>query len=225
MISDNLEQIRADIHRLEDAHQRTAGDVTLLAVSKKKPVEDIRQAIDAGQTCFGENYADEGVEKITAIANESIDWHYIGHIQSNKTRLIATHYDWVQGVERAKILQRLAQHRPDHLPPLNICLQVNIDAEDSKSGCSPEQLMELAAQTDGKPEIILRGIMAIPAPQTDLAAQRAAFAQLATLYRSLQARYPQVDTLSMGMSGDMEAAIAEGATMVRIGTAIFGSRD
>ncbi len=225
MISDNLEQIRADIHRIEDAHQRTAGDVTLLAVSKKKPVEDIRQAIDAGQTCFGENYADEGVEKITAIANESIDWHYIGHIQSNKTRLIATHYDWVQGVERAKILQRLAQHRPDHLPPLNICLQVNIDAEDSKSGCSPEQLMELAAQTDGKPEIILRGIMAIPAPQTDLAAQRAAFAQLATLYRSLQARYPQVDTLSMGMSGDMEAAIAEGATMVRIGTAIFGSRD
>lgn len=225
MISNNLEQIRADIHRIEDAHQRTAGDVTLLAVSKKKPVEDIRQAIDAGQTCFGENYADEGVEKITAIANESIDWHYIGHIQSNKTRLIATHYDWVQGVERAKILQRLAQHRPDHLPPLNICLQVNIDAEDSKSGCSPEQLMELAAQTDGKPEIILRGIMAIPAPQTDLAAQRAAFAQLATLYRSLQARYPQVDTLSMGMSGDMEAAIAEGATMVRIGTAIFGSRD
>lgn len=225
MISDNLEQIRADIQRLENAHQRTAGDVKLLAVSKKKPVEDIRQAIDAGQTCFGENYADEGVEKITAIANESIDWHYIGHIQSNKTRLIATHYDWVQGVERAKILERLAQHRPDHLPPLNICLQVNIDAEDSKSGCSPEQLMELAAQTDGKPEIKLRGIMAIPAPQTDLAAQRAAFAQLATLYRSLQARYPQVDTLSMGMSGDMEAAIAEGATMVRIGTAIFGSRD
>lgn len=225
MISDNLEQIRADIRRLENAHQRTTGDVTLLAVSKKKPVKDIRQAIDAGQTCFGENYADEGVEKITAIADESIDWHYIGHIQSNKTRLIASHYDWVQGVERAKILERLAQHRPNHLPPLNICLQVNIDAEDSKSGCSPELLMELAAQTEGKPGIVLRGIMAIPAPQTELAAQRAAFAQLTTLYRSLQARYPQVDTLSMGMSGDMEAAIAEGATMVRIGTAIFGSRD
>ena len=225
MISDNLEKVRAEISALENAHQRTSGDVTLLAVSKKKPVEDIKQAISAGQTSFGENYADEGVEKILAIGNAAIDWHYIGHIQSNKTRLIAAHYDWVQSVERAKILERLSQHRPDHLPPLNICLQVNIDGEESKSGCQPEQLAELAALAEDKPNITLRGIMAIPAPQTDTNAQRAVFAKLKALFQSLQSRYAQVDTLSMGMSGDMEAAIAEGATMVRIGTAIFGSRD
>lgn len=225
MISDNLNHIRSNIHRLENAYQRTSNSVQLLAVSKKKPVGDIQQAIQAGQRSFGENYADEGVEKILAIADASLDWHYIGHIQSNKTRLIASHYDWVQSVERAKILERLAQHRPEQMPPLNICLQVNIDGEDSKSGCTPQQLTELAALAADQPRIILRGIMAIPAPQTDVSAQRAVFAQLADLYQSLQSSYPQMDTLSMGMTGDMEAAIAEGATMVRIGTAIFGSRD
>lgn len=225
MISNNLKDIQSDIHRLENAYQRTANSVHLLAVSKKKPVEDIQQAIQAGQRSFGENYADEGVEKILAIANDSLDWHYIGHIQSNKTRLIASHYNWVQSVDRAKILERLASHRPDHLPPLNICLQVNIDGEASKSGCTPQQLIELAELAAGQSRITLRGIMAIPAPQAETSGQRAVFAQLNDLFQTLRSSYPQVDTLSMGMSGDMEAAIAEGATMVRIGTAIFGTRD
>ena len=225
MISDNLEKVCEDIRALENAHQRTPGDVTLLAVSKKKPVEAIQQAIRAGQTSFGENYAEEGVEKILAIGNTAFEMHFIGHIQSNKTRLIAAHYDWVQSVERVKILERLSQHRPDHLPPLNICLQVNVDGEQSKSGCQPNQLADLAALAEQQPNITLRGIMAIPAPQTDPVAQRAVFRKLAELFRSLQSRHEQMDTLSMGMSGDMEAAIAEGATMVRIGTAIFGSRD
>ena len=225
MIVTNLEKTRAHISRLEQDHRREAGSVALLAVSKKKPLSDIEQAIAAGQRAFGENYADEGVEKITTLGDNTAEWHFIGHIQSNKTRLIASHYDWVQSADRAKIIDRLSTHRPSHLPPLNICLQVNIDSQDSKSGCTPDELSALAQLTVSKPNLRLRGIMAIPAPPSSLSAQRAVFATLRGAYEALQDEFDGVDTLSMGMSADMEAAIAEGATMVRVGTAIFGRRD
>lgn len=225
MIVSNLQKIRADIRQLEVAHQRSPGSVTLLAVSKKKPLSDIKAAITGGQMAFGENYADEGAEKIVELGNSAVDWHFIGHIQSNKTRLIATNYSWVQSVDRAKIIERLAAHRPENLSPLNICIQVNIDSEDSKSGCQPQELPELAKLTDSKPGLSLRGIMAIPAPPTNAAAQREVFSRVRNLFESLREDYSGVDTLSMGMSADMDAAIAEGATMVRVGTAIFGRRD
>lgn len=225
MIANQLKETRADISRLEIEHQRDPGSVELLAVSKKKPLSAIREAIAAGQQSFGENYADEGAEKIAALDDASVIWHFIGHIQSNKTRLIAEHYQWVQSVDRGKIIDRLSMHRPTDLPPLQICLQVNVDAQDSKSGCTPDELPGLARQVATAPNLVLRGIMAIPAPPTGIVAQRAVFAEVHTLFNALQAEHSSVDTLSMGMSADMEAAIAEGATMVRVGTAIFGSRD
>lgn len=225
MIASKLSQIQRTILDCETAHQRKPGSVKLLAVSKKKPVELILEAIQCGQTSFGENYADEGVAKIQALSQHRLEWHYIGHIQSNKTRLISSHYDWVQGVDRLKIAQRLAQHRPEAMLPLNICLQVNIDGEESKSGCSVEQLPELADFVSQQKNLKLRGLMAIPAPSSDQKAQRQVFAEINRAYLSLQQKYSTVDTLSMGMTGDMTAAIAEGSTMVRIGTAIFGSRD
>lgn len=225
MISNNLSQIHDAISRCENAHQCTSGSVRLLAVSKRKPVALILEAVAAGQLSFGENYADEGVGKIQEINNPTLDWHYIGHVQSNKTRLISRHYDWVQSVDRLKIAERLASHRPENQPALNICLQVNIDGEQSKSGCTPQELPALAEFIAEQSNLNLRGLMAIPAPQTDPEKQRASFRELASHYADLQDQYSTVDTLSMGMSSDMEAAIAEGATMVRIGTAIFGSRD
>ena len=225
MVSNNLSQIHDTISSCENAYQRTPGSVQLLAVSKRKPVSHILQAVAAGQRSFGENYGDEGVAKIQEISDPSLDWHYIGHIQSNKTRLISSHYDWVQSVDRLKIAERLSAHRPDNLHALNICLQVNIDAEQSKSGCSPEELPVLADFIAEQHNLILRGLMAIPAPQTNPEKQRASFRKLAAHYEIMRQQHSSVDTLSMGMSGDMEAAIAEGSTMVRIGTAIFGSRD
>ncbi len=224
MIPGNLEKVRTDIGQLEHQHQRDPASVTLLAVSKKKPLSDIKQAIEAGQRAFGENYADEGAAKIAELADPAIDWHYIGHIQSNKTRLIASHYDWVQSADRAKIIERLSAHRPAELPALNICLQVNIDAQDTKSGCSAEELPALARLTSTMPNLVLRGIMAIPAPSSEESEQRKVFASLRLLFDSLRTDFSSVDTLSMGMSADMGAAIAEGATMVRVGTAIFGQR-
>lgn len=225
MIISNLKSVRADISRLEQTYHRDTGSVALLAVSKRKPLSDVREAISAGQTAFGENYADEGAEKATALNDKNVDWHFIGHIQSNKTRLIARHYSWVQSVDRAKIIERLNSHRPGDLPPLNICIQVNIDDEASKSGCQPDQLPALARLTATKPNLVLRGIMAIPAPPESLQAQRRVFKNLQGIYKLLRAEFPTIDTLSMGMTADMEAAIAEGATMVRVGTAIFGKRD
>lgn len=225
MISENLSQIQNTISECENAHQRTPDSVQLLAVSKRKPIELILEAVAAGHTSFGENYADEGALKIQALKEHKLNWHYIGHIQSNKTRLISGHYNWVQSVDRMKIAERLALHRPTDLGPLNICLQVNIDAEQSKSGCTPEELPELADFISQQSTLTLRGLMAIPTPTEDPEKQKAAFRELAVLYRTMQQRHSGVDTLSMGMSGDMEAAIAEGATMVRIGTAIFGRRD
>lgn len=225
MIANNLSQIHDTISGCENAYQRTPGSVQLLAVSKRKPVALILEAVAAGQLSFGENYADEGVTKIQEINNSALNWHYIGHIQSNKTRLISSHYDWVQSVDRLKIAERLSTHRPDNLPALNICLQVNIDEEQSKSGCTPQELPALAEFISEQGNLTLRGLMAIPAPQTDPEKQKASFRELANYFETMRQKYSTVDTLSMGMSGDMEAAIAEGATMVRIGTAIFGSRD
>lgn len=224
-IARNLSQITDQISRMEKTFQRPAGGVRLLAVSKKKPDTMIRAAAACGQICFGENYADEGASKRDTLSDLNLEWHYIGHIQSNKTRLISAAYDWVQSVDREKIAQRLSAHRPTDLSPLNVCLQVNIDAEESKSGCTPAELGSLAAKVSEMEGLTLRGIMAIPAPQSDTTAQRQVFRKLHTLFQEMQSSHPTVDTLSMGMTADMEAAIAEGATMVRIGTAIFGQRD
>ena len=202
--------------------------VQLLAVSKTFPAEAVLEAIAAGQRAFGENYLQEGVEKIAAVARAQpdapVEWHFIGPIQSNKTRPIATNFAWVHTVERLKIAQRLSEQRPPELGPLNICLQVNISGEATKSGATPSELPELARQVAQLPNLRLRGLMAIPEPQTDPALQRAAFAKLRKLGEALRADGILVDTLSMGMSGDMDAAIAEGSTLIRIGTALFGPR-
>ena len=224
-ISSNLSQIGKRISQIERTFQRSAGSVQLLAVSKRKPADMIRAAAACGQISFGENYADEGASKAEELSDLKLEWHYIGHVQSNKTRLISPTYDWVQSIDREKIAQRLSTHRPSELPPLNVCLQVNIDGEESKSGCAPDELVALATHVSSMERLTLRGIMAIPAPQTDVNAQRTVFRRLHTLYRQIQSIHPTVDTLSMGMTADMEAAISEGATMVRIGTAIFGQRD
>lgn len=203
--------------------------VQLLAVSKTFPAEAVLEAMAAGQRAFGENYLQEGVEKIAAVARAQpeapVEWHFIGPIQSNKTRPIASHFDWVHTVERLKIAQRLSEQRPPELGPLNICLQVNISGETTKSGATPNELPELARAVAQLPNLRLRGLMAIPEPQTDPTLQRAAFATLRKLGEALRADGILVDTLSMGMSGDMTAAILEGATIVRVGSAIFGTRN
>jgi len=203
--------------------------VQLLAVSKTFPAEAVLEAIAAGQRAFGENYLQEGVEKIAAVARAQpdvpVEWHFIGPIQSNKTRPIATNFAWVHTVDRLKIAQRLSEQRPPELGPLHICLQVNISGEATKSGATPAELPELARQVAALPNLRLRGLMAIPEPQTDPALQRAAFAKLRKLGEALRADGILVDTLSMGMSGDMAAAILEGATIVRVGSAIFGARN
>ena len=224
-ISSNLSQIGKRISQIERTFQRSAGSVQLLAVSKRKPADMIRAAAACGQISFGENYADEGASKAEELSDLKLEWHYIGHVQSNKTRLISATYDWVQSIDREKIAQRLSTQRPSELPPLNVCLQVNIDGEESKSGCAPDELVTLASHVSSMERLTLRGIMAIPAPQTDVNAQRKVFRRLHTLYQQIRSNHPTVDTLSMGMTADMEAAISEGATMVRIGTAIFGQRD
>lgn len=224
-IASNLETVRQQLQQAAADAGRAADDVTLLAVSKTRPAEDLRTAFEQGQRDFGENYLQESLEKVEALADLPLCWHFIGPIQSNKTRPIAENFHWVHSVDREKIGRRLAEQRPAELPPLNICLQVNISAEASKSGCLPEDVPALAAALAELPNVVLRGLMAIPAATEDEAAQRAVFAQMRTLLSELQQQHPQMDTLSMGMSGDMDAAIAEGSTMVRIGTAIFGARD
>lgn len=224
-IQAELANVVAQISHFEKQYERETGSVQLLAVSKKKPASAIRSAIDAGQKAFGENYVDEGVGKILEIDDPSLTWHYIGAIQSRKTTLIAEHFHWAHGVDRLKIARRLAEQRPAHLPDLNICLQVNLDNETSKAGVPLEEVTELAAQCASLEGIKLRGLMAIPAPRVLLSEQREVLSQLRTALQALQSDHPDLDTLSMGMSADMEAAIAEGATMVRVGTAIFGARD
>jgi len=203
---------------------RTDGEVRLLAVSKLQPEEKIRSLFAAGQRDFGENYVQEAVQKQLLLADLDICWHFIGPLQSNKTREVAGHFSWVQSVDREKLLRRLSAQRQPGLPPLNICLQVNISAETSKSGCLPQEVPALAREIAALPNLRLRGLMAIPAASDDPAQQRRPLAALRELLERLRAEHPALDTLSMGMSGDMDAAIREGATIVRIGTALFGPR-
>jgi len=196
-----------------------------LAVSKTFAADAIREAWQTGQIRFAESYVQEALAKIAALDDLAIEWHFIGPIQSNKTRSIAEHFDWVHSVDRLKTAERLSVQRPAHLPSLQLCLQVNISGEDSKSGVAPDDVNALALAIARLPNIRLRGLMAIPAPSDDVAAQRAAFATLHKLFDQLNRQGLHMDTLSMGMSHDFVAAIAEGATMVRVGTAIFGNRD
>ena len=226
-LSESLAQARERLHQALRKAGRPLNDATLLAVSKTKPASLIRQAWALGQREFGENYLQEALEKQVALADlDDIVWHFIGPLQSNKTRAVAEHFDWMHSVDRLKIAKRLSEQRPPHLAPLNICLQVNISREASKSGVMPEDVMDLASEIAQLPHLRLRGLMAIPAPATALEAQREPLAALKQMLASLQAALPQapLDTLSMGMSDDLEAAVLEGATLVRLGTAIFGAR-
>ncbi|MBI3902298.1 MAG: YggS family pyridoxal phosphate-dependent enzyme [Nitrosomonadales bacterium] len=224
-IAYNLQAVHQTIAQAAQAAQRRSGDVALLAVSKTFPAAAVRAAYQAGQHAFGENYVQEALRKIDALRDLPLEWHFIGPIQSNKTRAIAENFSWVHGVERFHIAERLSAQRPAHLPPLNVCLQVNVSGEASKSGVAPEEAEELAHAVAGLPHLRLRGLMAVPAPGAGLAAQRKPFAQLRELMQQLNAHGLELDTLSMGMSYDLEAAVLEGATLVRIGTAIFGARD
>ncbi|MGQ7846941.1 YggS family pyridoxal phosphate-dependent enzyme [Granulosicoccus sp. 3-233] len=220
-----LQKVQQDIRTHEVRHARSPGSVQLLAVSKRKPLSAIQAAIQAGQRAFGENYVEEGVEKILALDDATLQWHFIGAIQSRKTASIAEHFQWAHGVDRLKVARRLSEQRPAGMAPLNICLQVNTDNESAKAGVEFDEVDQLADECAELPGLTLRGLMAIPAPRSDFEEQRQVFARLHECLQSLQKRHPGMDTLSMGMSADMEAAIAEGATLVRIGTAIFGQRD
>jgi len=229
IIAGNLQAVEATITDAVKASERTRSDVQLLAVSKTFPAQAVLDAMAAGQLAFGENYLQEALDKIASVAqaqpDAAVEWHFIGPIQSNKTRPIAASFAWVHTVERLKIAQRLSEQRPPELGPLNICLQVNISGEASKSGASPDDLPALAREVAQLPNLRLRGLMAIPEPTTDVAEQRAAFARVRALFDALRADGLEMDTLSMGMSGDLAPAIAEGATIVRVGSAIFGKRD
>ena len=223
-ISDRVQAIRASIHQAEQAAGRTPGEVQLLAVSKTKPATAIREAHAAGQQRFGENYVQEALEKMAELGDLPLEWHFIGPIQSNKTRPIAENFHWVHGIDRLKIAQRLNDARPDLLPPLNVCIEVNVSGEASKEGIAPNEVLELASAIAQLPRLRLRGLMTIPAPTHDIALQHQQFRMLWELLASLNQQGFQLDTLSMGMSEDFPAAIAEGATIVRVGTAIFGAR-
>ncbi len=223
-IEKNLSQVHGQIERVAHRYRRNPDDVSLLAVSKKKPSQDIRAAYAAGQRDFGENYLQEAQQKILALSDLDLSWHFIGAIQSNKTRILAELFDWVHCIDRLKIAQRLNDQRPDSMPPINVCIQVNVDLESSKSGIALEQVTSLAEKINALPRIRLRGLMAIPAPHEDIQAQREPYARLRHKQHTLNRNGFDCDTLSMGMSHDIEAAIAEGSTLVRIGTAIFGER-
>ncbi|GJL47592.1 TPA: YggS family pyridoxal phosphate-dependent enzyme [Citrobacter farmeri] len=227
-IAHNLAQVRDKISAAASRCGRASEEVTLLAVSKTKPASAIEEAIAAGQQAFGENYVQEGVEKIRHFREKGIaglQWHFIGPLQSNKSRLVAEHFDWCHTLDRLRIATRLSEQRPAELAPLNVLIQVNISDENSKSGIPLEELDALAAEVAELPNLRLRGLMAIPAPESDYVRQFEVARQMAVAFAGLKTRYPDVDTLSLGMSDDMEAAIAAGSTMVRIGTAIFGARD
>lgn len=220
-----IQHIQQQIADVATQYNRNPEDIQLLAVSKTRPATDVLTAYQGGQRCFGENYVQEAVEKIHALAHLSdIEWHYIGPIQSNKTRLLAENFAWVQSLDSLKHAQRLSDQRPDVLPPLNVCIQVNISDETQKSGVNLDVLSEFAQAVATLPRIKLRGLMAIPAPCDDFEQQRVPFRALYQAQQRLQQQGLTLDTLSMGMTNDMPAAIAEGATMVRIGTAIFGAR-
>ena len=228
-IQQNLQDVRNRIAAAAQNCARAPEEVALLAVSKTKPVAAIEEAIAAGQRAFGENYVQEGVDKIRHFAESpqggELVWHFIGPLQSNKSRLVAEHFAWCHTVDRLRIAQRLSDQRPADLPPLNVLIQINISDEQSKSGIPLEALDGLAAEIAELPHLELRGLMAIPAPESEYVRQFAVAQQMAVAFARLKTHYPTVDTLSLGMSDDMEAAIAAGSTMVRIGTAIFGARD
>ena len=223
-IASHLQAVHAAMASAAIASGRAPDDISLLAVSKTFAAAMVREACRAGQTRFAESYVQEALEKIAALGDLPVEWHFIGPIQSNKTRAVAENFAWAHSVDRLKIAERLSAQRPQNLPPLNICLQVNVSGEDSKSGVAPGEVAELAQAVARLPHIRLRGLMAIPAPSDDVAAQRLPFAQLRELRDKLNRQGLALDTLSMGMSHDFAAAIAEGATMVRVGTAIFGTR-
>lgn len=228
-IQQNLQDVRSRIAAAAQGGARTPEEVILLAVSKTKPVEAIAEAIAAGQHAFGENYVQEGVDKIQHFAQlperAELEWHFIGPLQSNKSGPVAKHFAWCHTVDCLRIAQRLSNKRPVEMPPLNVLIQINISDEQSKSGIVLSELSALAEAIALLPNITLRGLMAIPAPENDYQRQLAVFGQMNDAFQTLKQRYPQVDTLSMGMTDDMPAAIAAGSTLVRIGTAIFGARD
>lgn len=230
-ISDNLQIIGVKIEQFLSDYKRPKSSAQLLAVSKRHSIEKIREAYEFGQRAFGENYVQELLDKNQQLNDLDIEWHFIGPLQSNKAKKIAEVASWVHAVDRLKIAQRLSDNRPDNLPPLSICLQVNISEEESKSGITPDELIPLAQQIAQLPKLKLRGLMVIPAPEDDFNIQREVFAKVADLKNTLENNLQkngiaiELDTLSMGMSNDIEAAIAEGATIVRVGTAIFGQRD
>ncbi|WP_417346312.1 YggS family pyridoxal phosphate-dependent enzyme [Ferrimonas sp.] len=223
-IADQLSLAQEQIAQSAAVVGRNSDEITLLAVSKTKPASMLREAYEAGQRHFGENYLQESLEKQQQLADLEIIWHFIGPIQSNKTRPIAEHFQWVHSVDRIKVARRLAEQRPHELPPLNICLQVNISDEESKSGASADEVTALAREVSQLENIRLRGLMAIPMATQDPEQQRAQFAKVKKLFNELKSEFSDIDTLSMGMSGDLDAAIAEQSTMVRLGTAIFGAR-
>ena len=237
-IPENLQAVHVRIAAAANKVSRPAQEISLLAVSKTFGADAVLEAVQAGQRDFGENYLQEALEKIEEVKRlrnngrhgdgadvPLLKWHFIGPIQSNKTRPLAEHFDWVHSVDRDKIAQRLADQRPADLPPLNVCIQVNISAEASKAGVPPDEVLSLAQSIGTRPELRLRGLMAIPIPASDFDAQRRPFQALHALFKSLQGAGIALDTLSIGMSDDLEAAIAEGATIVRVGSAIFGKRD
>ena len=223
-LCERLDHLQSALREAERRYGRPAGSVRLVAVSKTQPVARLRVALACGQRAFGENYAQEFHDKVTAIGAEAAEWHFIGPLQSNKTRLVANTAHWVQSIDRFKIARRLAEQRDPTRPPLQVCLQVNLDAEPGKAGVAPAELPALAEQVAGLDRLRLRGLMCIPRPRRDFDAQRRSFARLRALLEDLQGRGHALDTLSMGMSADFRAAIAEGATLVRIGTALFGPR-
>ena len=223
-IASNLQAVRARIAKAAIEAGRHPEEVALLAVSKTWPVDRVIEAAGAGQRAFGENYVQEGVDKTLATVDLDLTWHFIGPLQSNKTRPVAEHFAWVHSIERLKIAQRLSAQRPPALPALQVCVQVNVSGEASKSGCAPDEALALCRAVAALPSLRLRGLMAIPEATDDVAAQRAAFRRLRDVYNQARDAGIALDTLSMGMSHDLEAAVAEGATIVRIGTAIFGER-
>jgi hypothetical protein len=224
MIADNLQAVRTRIARACAEAHRDVNEVTLLAVSKTFGPDAVREAWAAGQRAFGENYIQEAVEKMALLSDLAIEWHCIGPIQSNKTRLVATHFHWAHTVDRLKIAQRLSEQRGDGEPPLQVCIQVNVDSGANKSGVAPDEVLMLAREIAQLPRLTLRGLMTIPEPAEDFAAQKAVHLKAKALFDELRAAGLAIDTLSMGMTGDLEAAVAAGSTMVRVGTAIFGGR-
>ncbi|QEL57255.1 YggS family pyridoxal phosphate-dependent enzyme [Chromobacterium paludis] len=223
-LSTRLQQVRGRLQAACAAAGRPAEAVTLLAVSKTFPATDVQEAHACGQRAFGENYVQELQQKSEALAGLAIEWHFIGPLQSNKTRIVAERAHWAHSIDRLKIAERLSAQRPDELPPLNVCVQVNVSGEDSKSGCAPEEALALARAVAALPRLRLRGLMCIPEPTEDAARLAAQFVELRRLKEQLAAEGLALDTLSMGMSADLELAVAEGATVVRVGSAIFGQR-